>query len=124
VFFGLLVVNAIRNIRARYTPPGQATRQRRKAAAEGDDTETETASEKAGDPEKVEDTTSFDAFAVVEAQFDAPKVLAAAERFDAAKVLAGEPSITAKGLRLVYLLEMPIGIAAAQLGVSRFKLRR
>jgi hypothetical protein len=114
-FFGMLVQDAIRAVLAAYTPPGQPTRDRGKPAAV---TVTQPGRQmiavkpEVAVAEDAEDPGALDAYAAIEAQIDASKILTVA------------PAVTAKALDLIFFQDVPKQAAAAQLGLDRFDLYR
>jgi DNA-directed RNA polymerase specialized sigma24 family protein len=113
-FLGLMVRNALRQVRAMYAPPGQPTRRRQRKSGVSKP-EAPLVAITAQPPEDTVDgqePTAPDDIAALEIQLDVEALLQRA----AADV--------AEGLRRVYLDEEPMQDAAEAMGMSRFALSR
>jgi DNA-directed RNA polymerase specialized sigma24 family protein len=113
-FLGLLVRNALRQVRAMYAPPGQRKRVRPPKGG--------SAKQKSG---PVMITAQPPEELVGPQEPAAPDDIAALEiRLDVDALLQRAPADVAEGLRRVYLEDQPMQDAAEALGVSRFVLSR
>jgi hypothetical protein len=109
-FFRLRVIEALRQVRASYAPAGQRTRLTAKAASPPPDG---LARPRPRPPiEDHPDLAAEAAFGAVERRRDADAILAAA------------PPLVAQALRLICFGDLDMGAAAAEVGLSRFALKR
>lgn len=107
--FALRIMEALRQVRASYTPAGRRTRQTRKVKLPVDGPGRLQA---APSIEQYPDRSAEAAFAEVD------------DRRDAAAILAAAPPVVAKALRLICFDDVDMTAAARAVGLSRFALKR